>query len=529
MKRKLTMFLACFTVLSLSVIYGGGRQSGRSGTSAAKPEISITVLDRGQVAASEGTYEDNRWTRWINENSPVRVRWVPILVADSKARINTLFAAGTAPDVVWEYGKDFMDNLYYQEVIQPVGEYIEKYSTSYKAYQAKYPIMMPYLIADDGQQYGISTYPGRGTVNFVFIRQDWLDKFGMSMPVTIEEAVTFMRRVRDEDPDGNGVKDTWGLVWNNYYLNTIKSWFGAPYPDFIFDVQNGHFVDWQSTPGYRAYLEFMAMCYREGFINPEFISDTQNMLHRQALVTGKGGIFVRGWITTADYKDMKINVPTADPVVVHPFTTSFGRFDDHLPRSGVNGLLCLNNDAKNPEAYIKFVDWQISLGFPNPLSIGFEGVDYVMEDGFPVNIPIVDEAVRNQRQIENIYRGGYMLLIDHINQVSEALRGLDPNDPIASAWTRAEVAARTRQLEGTPQAFVPFPPSSATITTFHSTTETQISSIEARVIAGQISVDEGLRQINAVKNAVGVNAVNAEKDAWYQKNKALFESLKGLY
>jgi hypothetical protein len=26
-----------------------------------------------------------------------------------------------------------------------------------------------------------------------------------------------------------------------------------------------------------------------------------------------------------------------------------------------------------------------------------------------------------------------------------------------------------------------------------------------------------------------VNAVNAEKDAWYQKNKALFESLKGLF
>jgi hypothetical protein len=39
---------------------------------------------------------------------------------------------------------------------------------------------------------------------------------------------------------------------------------------------------------------------------------------------------------------------------------------------------------------------------------------------------------------------------------------------------------------------------------------------------GVISVDEGLQQLNDARNAAGWAAVNAERDAWYQKNKALF-------
>jgi ABC-type glycerol-3-phosphate transport system permease component len=248
-----------------------------------------------------------------------------------------------------------------------------------------------------------------------------------------------------------------------------------------------------------------------------------------AVVTGKGGIFVRGWITTADYKDMKQNVPTSDPVVVHPFTTSFGRFDDHLPRSGVSAILCLNRDSKNAEAYIKYVDWAISLGRPNVITNGFEGIDYRMVNGEPVPIYIEDEAARLQRQTETIYRGEYSILSGVILPLERMLDNLDPNDAIGSSWARAEYAARSRQLTASPRAFVPFPPASDVINTFQSTTETQISSIEANVFVGHISVDEGLRQINNIKNAAGVNAVNAEKDAWYQKNKALFESLKGLF
>ena len=39
---------------------------------------------------------------------------------------------------------------------------------------------------------------------------------------------------------------------------------------------------------------------------------------------------------------------------------------------------------------------------------------------------------------------------------------------------------------------------------------------------GRLTVDEGLRQINEYKNSLGWQAIIAEKDAWYQANKAAF-------
>jgi hypothetical protein len=39
---------------------------------------------------------------------------------------------------------------------------------------------------------------------------------------------------------------------------------------------------------------------------------------------------------------------------------------------------------------------------------------------------------------------------------------------------------------------------------------------------GRVSVDEGLRQINDAKRTLGWDAINAELDAWYQKNRHLF-------
>jgi hypothetical protein len=70
---------------------------------------------------------------------------------------------------------------------------------------------------------------------------------------------------------------------------------------------------------------------------------------------------------------------------------------------------------------------------------------------------------------------------------------------------------------------IPYSPVSDTITRFGNETGDQIAAIETNIIMGNISVDAGLQQINDYKKSFGWDAVNAEKDAWYQKNKGLFQ------
>ena len=46
----------------------------------------------------------------------------------------------------------------------------------------------------------------------MFIRQDWLDNLGLKMPTTIEELKEVARAFTEDDPDGNGQNDTYGLA-----------------------------------------------------------------------------------------------------------------------------------------------------------------------------------------------------------------------------------------------------------------------------------------------------------------------------
>jgi putative aldouronate transport system substrate-binding protein len=321
---KRTVFLCMVLILGSAFLFaGGGSQQSSAGSG--KPQISVIMFDRGQCAASEGSYEDNRWTRWINENSPVRVSFVPVPRTESTARTTALFAAGQAPDLVWEFGKGFMDTMYNQGVIQPVGDHIKNYSTVYRDYLAAHPELMPFLMGEDGKQYGMTT--ARNILNIpnhaMWIRQDWLAKFNMPTPVTTDQVLTFMRRVRDEDPDGNGVKDTWGLGFNYNWTGIINALFGQPMDNFM--IVNDHFVDWTTTQGYRENLAFKALLYREGLIDPEYITDNNFAKQREYLVTGKTGVWMGSWDQGAEWREMKTNVPSADWQPLEPWTTSQGK------------------------------------------------------------------------------------------------------------------------------------------------------------------------------------------------------------
>lgn len=172
-----------------------------------KKEISISMFDRGKVPTEEGTYENNRWTKWINEKSPVHVKWVPIARNQAQPKLNALIAAGEAPDLIWEYDRNYISQLANQGAIQPIGDYIDKYSTTYKAYLEKHPELLPYLNFN-GKIYAVSFARETLANHGMWIRQDWLDKLGLKAPTNVEEFIDVARKFKEGDPDGNGQADT---------------------------------------------------------------------------------------------------------------------------------------------------------------------------------------------------------------------------------------------------------------------------------------------------------------------------------
>lgn len=132
----------------------------------------------------------------------------------------------------------------------------------------------------EGQQYALKnpTVTGEYPTNLVW-RKDWLTTLGLEMPSTIEELETVLYAVRDNDPDGNGAKDTYGL--SNTALNAVFGAYGAiPMKEFrgtgaqslFYTMKDGKIAFACIQPEMKEALTKLQEWYKEGFIDPEFVT-----------------------------------------------------------------------------------------------------------------------------------------------------------------------------------------------------------------------------------------------------------------
>lgn len=339
-KRKhmaLVMAAALLTIAACSSD-GGTDSSGDAGKKDGgtdkkkKLEVSVSILDRGQVASDEGTYESNRTTKYINEKSGINVKWVPVVRTESTKKLNTLIAAGEAPDLMWEFGRDYMSTLKDQGAIQPIDDYIEKYSTSYKNYLKAHPELKPYT-QFDGKTYIATSARGIDAIanHGMWIRQDWLDKLGLKTPTTMDELLTVMRAFKEKDPDGNGKNDTLGAAFNFNYAGIIQAMYAAH--SGLWYLENDKMVKGNFTDRYADVLSLMKTAFDEGLVDKEYITDKNYQKERQLFVTGKAGVYMASWNISPEYRELKQNVPDSSSFLwsLYPRSmVSLGCFRSHL-------------------------------------------------------------------------------------------------------------------------------------------------------------------------------------------------------
>jgi putative aldouronate transport system substrate-binding protein len=237
-------------------------------------EITVEAFDRGAVSTVEGSYEENRWTKYINENSGVKVKWIPVPRAQAIDKMKVLFAAGQAPDLVWDFGRNFMGSLVNQGLVQPVDEFINKYSTVYKAYINSNADLKPFTVFN-GKTYAFTTRRSIDSIanHGMWIRKDWLDKLGLKTPTTDKELLDVARAFTQKDPDGNGKNDTLGIAFNYNYTTIIRSIYGTSY--YFTDNGKNYFTN--STmcnhDRYKDALTFQKTVYDEGLVDKEYLTD----------------------------------------------------------------------------------------------------------------------------------------------------------------------------------------------------------------------------------------------------------------
>lgn len=293
-KHGRTIYLLLAVMVSLSLLAGCG---GKSGDDAATTATAARTQEPG---ATTNTAEDEldlemEKTVTINwmpqndgpgeENSPVKAELEKIFNVklnfiymdrnNETELLNIRIASGEIPDVMRLTGNTFY-NYIDQGVLSGVPEDLMKalmpnlYDLTLK--NSMDERIWEYSRVND-KIYGIPILNINGMYGYVPVwRDDWLRNVGIDkIPETVQEAEEAYYKFVNGDPDQNGKKDTYAL--SNNGLNVIFGAYGGqPLTGLGWTLNNGEIVSAAVMPEMKEALGLLAKWYKDGLIDPEFIT-----------------------------------------------------------------------------------------------------------------------------------------------------------------------------------------------------------------------------------------------------------------
>lgn len=357
-------------------------------------------------------------------------------------------------------------------------------------------------ISVDGHVYGIyrSRELGRAGVT---IRKDWLDNLGLDIPTTIEEFSNVLRAFTEDDPDGNGVNDTYGMIVTDYLdgpLNNLAIWMGAP-NSWGLD-ENGElkpafmFEEWKDT------LKLMKSWYDAGYINSDMATYDSDSWNEQFL-SGQAGVI----IDVADRaRRVAQNIADLNPnAVVDVFGYVKKDADTEprtLPTTGYDGYFVFPKSSVATEEDLDLVltvmDKANDAYAENLLNYGIEGVHYTLdEEGYVVKN--TDEALVKE--------------YNDLNQFAMGILGAT----LPTRYT-VEVAEKTDQVYAENREWVVANPVEPYISDTYSTKGPQLDAIIAeantKFIVGQITEEEWDAQIDRWLSQGGQGVIDDYNEAY---------------
>lgn len=145
-------------------------------------------------------------------------------------------------------------------------------------------------ISVDGRVYGVYRTRTLGREG-VTIRKDWLDNLGLDIPKTIDDLGEVLRAFTEDDPDGNGEDDTYGMIVTTFLdgpLHNLAVWMGSP-NEWGYDESTGEWKPWFMSQGYFDAMTKMREWYQAGYINSNMATLDANSWDNDFL-NGIGGV-----------------------------------------------------------------------------------------------------------------------------------------------------------------------------------------------------------------------------------------------
>ena len=382
-------------------------------------------------------------------------------------QLSLAFASGDVPDVVI-LSSDFYAAYAAQGALADISSYWEN-SEAKKSGRFNTRYIDDLYI--DGGLYGFSAQRGNGCLTY--LRQDWLDNLGLSVPTTYDEYLNVLRAFTFDDPDGNGINDTYGVTAPGIVNNYLPELWQDSYQE-IYQNEQGVWVDGFSEQSTIDALQRLQDAYKEGIIDVE-VATNKSSSCRDKFYAGQIGAFTYWagkWNKTLEENLQSIN-PEARLVAIPPIAELGIYTERQTP------VIAITRDCENPGGVFKYLfDYMVDGADGQMLfTYGVEGVHYEVKDGVYKQLP----------NLENPSTTFACAYIDPLLSLSEWVI----EDPLASAVAPSVASSNKLFLENSKVA--PMFISNDVIANYKASLTDIRTIIISDIVTGGVPVEEGMK------------------------------------
>lgn len=240
-------------------------------------------------------------------------------------------------------------------------------------------------ITVDGKIIGIYRARQIGRLGLSY-RTDWAEAVGITeKPKTIEDVYNMLYKFTYEDPDGNGIDDTYGLEMTKYTgpIDIMQTWFGVG-NEWV--EEDGKMVPVHQTKEYLEALKWIKKIYDEGLVRKDWAT-VDSGTFQDGCKKGEAGVFIDvmdGGKRIWEYYNMNNVKSVTDPSKNASMTLVGAINDKTLATSGFNGYYLITKAGAKTEEDVKnclhFLDKMNDDEMLVLADYGLEGVTYDMNE-----------------------------------------------------------------------------------------------------------------------------------------------------
>ncbi len=297
-------------------------------------------------------------------------------------QLNIILASNNYPDIIYSSWMDTGLKQLKNGVCLDLAPYIEKLAPNLRKVFEEKPDLKEQLLMANGE---IVMFPKMvDDQKFLcydgyFIRQDWLDQVGESVPTTIDEWYNVLKKFKETDLNGNGEQDEVPFSSLNWmFKEAFTSAYGFSKYDYYLDPDTGKITHSALNPNFEEYLTTMNQWYNEGLINENFLNTNSKELDSLVLNDQVGAFYIDNNNSMPKYMQLNSNVE----LVAVPYPTWNGG-KNYYPNSAIIQTMrgdgsMITTSCKNVVEAVRYFDYLYSEEASDMMNWGFKDETYTV-------------------------------------------------------------------------------------------------------------------------------------------------------